>query len=229
MAKLNFPHRLFIPHFAKTLACILKQFNITFLRPSQLETPGRAKASGHRPHPWRLRQPTETSIGPNIKCPVTLMKYFSCDKWGHHQSWKVLKMLIDQRNGVITPLTFLTVDSCFHGLSISPHQAVQLTSSYCVHSLTFVLWLPVTKCVLGWERNVFSVLECTVRQSRPPHPSPRRVAGWQSVHGRWTVGDTGAGETLWRWAGGCRYTLVLLPEQSGGKNTNGTEVKRSGT
>lgn len=103
------------------------------------------------------------------------MKNFSCDKWGRHQSLKVLKALIDQRNGVITPLTFLTVDSCFHGLSISPHHPccspapiVCTVSRLCFgFQLQSVCW--------GWERSVFSVLECTVRQSCPPTPG-RRLA-----------------------------------------------------
>lgn len=64
-------------------------------------------------------------------------------------------MLIDQHNAVITPLTFLTVDSCFHSLSILPHQAMWLTSSCCVHSLMSVLWLPVTKRVLGMGERCF--------------------------------------------------------------------------
>lgn len=69
------------------------------------------------------------------------------------------------------------------------------------------------KACVGDGREVFSLSW----NAPSPRPSPRRVTGWQSVHGHWTVGDTGAGETLWRWAGGCRYTLVLLPEQSGGE------------
>lgn len=197
----------------------------------------RPKAPGHRPHPWCLHQPTETSIGPNIKCPVTLMKYFSCDKWGRHQSWKVLKTLIDQRNGVITPLTFLTVDSCFHGLSISPHQAVQLTSSYCVHSLTSVLWLPVTKRVLGWERDVFCVLECTVRQST----SGRRLAvrpwtlncGWHrsrrnslevgrgvQIHACFIAWTEWGEEHKWHWGEEVRNIILKCTDKSACASTD---------
>lgn len=115
------------------------------------------------------------------------MKYFSCDKWWQFQSLKVLKALIDQRNGVITPLTFLIVDSRFHGLSISqgpPHPAVRLTDSFCVRSLTSVLWLLVTKHVWGWERGVFPVLECTVSAEPPPTTVPVRSAAGEGEKGR---------------------------------------------
>lgn len=137
------------------------------------------------------------------------MKYFPCDKWWQLQSLKVLKTLIDQRNGVITPLTFLIVDSRFHGLSISqgpPHPAVRLADSFCVRNLTSVLWLLVTKHVWGWERGVLPVLECIASAEPPPTPVPVRSPAGEgkraSVRGRWTVGDTGAGERLWRWTGG---------------------------
>lgn len=132
----------------------------------------------------------ETSIDPNIKCPATLMKYFSCEKWWRHQSSKVFKALIDQRNN---PLTFLSADSCFHGWSISPAPFVCRGSCLCRgFQFQSVCW--------GRER-CFLCPEV--------HGSGRGT-------GRWTVGDTGAGVALWRWAGGAETCLFYGLNRAGG-------------
>ncbi|KAA0713623.1 hypothetical protein E1301_Tti013418 [Triplophysa tibetana] len=118
------------------------------------------------------------------------------------------------------------------GLSViqgPPHPAVRLADSFCVHNLTSVLWLLVTKHVWGWERGVLPVLECIVSAEPPPprSPSGRRLAREKGRPSRdvelWVTPEQRKALEV---DGGCGCTLVLLPEEvSSRKNTNGREVK----